>query len=114
MLEEMSIRQIFPEQLKLYMKIHKKTMSDLVRDLGFKHSTVRDWVRGRTIPRMDKVEALAQYFDCSPSDLLEDKEPIITDELSAIKRELSEYISALSETEAAVLLASLKSALGRR
>ena len=114
MLEDMSIRQVFPEKLKYYMQLRKKTMPDLVHDLGFKYSTVRDWVIGKTVPRMDKVEVLAVYFGCSSSDLLENKEPTVADELSNVKRELIDMISNMSEAEAAVMLASLSYALGKQ
>ena len=62
---------------------------------------------------MDKVELLAAYFNCSTSDLLEIKEQPAQDELSEVKRALIDLIEGLSESEAAVLLASLKSGLGR-
>ena len=91
-----------------------KRRNDLVADLGLKYSTIRDWEKGISIPRMDNVELLAEYFGCNNSDLLEiKKEPVIDDELSATKQELHDFVDGLSETEAAVLLASLKSMLGK-
>lgn len=68
-----SIRTIFPKRLAHYMSEYGKTRNDLVRDLGFKYSTIRDWEKGLTVPRMDKVELLANYFHCNNSDLLEEK-----------------------------------------
>ena len=68
-----SIRVIFPKRLLHYMSEYGKTRNDLVRDLGLKYSTIRDWEKGITVPRMDKVEMLANYFHCSNSDLLEEK-----------------------------------------
>lgn len=109
-----SIRETFPMRLKHYMSEAGKSRNDLVRDLGLKYTTVRDWEKGITIPRMDKVELLAAYFGCTTSDLLETKkEPVIADGLSNTKRELLDFVSDLSESEAAVLLASLKSTLGK-
>lgn len=113
-MDELSIRETFPIRLKYYMGQNGKTRNDIVNDLGFKYSTIRDWEKGITVPRMDKVEALAVYFNCSASDLLEaKKEPAISDGLSNTKQELLDFVSGLSDTEAAVLLASLKSALGK-
>ena len=113
-MDALSIRETFPLRLKYYMSEANKTRNDLVNDLGFKYSTIRDWEKGITIPRMDKVEQLAAYFNCTTSDLLETKkEPVIADELSNTKQELLDFVSDLSESEAAVLLASLKSALGK-
>lgn len=106
------IREVFPLRLKHYMKEAGKNRNDLVHDLGFKYSTIRDWEKGLTVPRMDKVELLADYFHCMPADLLESKkEPDVSAELSNTKQELLDLVAGLSETEAAVLLASLRSAL---
>ena len=114
-MDELSIRETFPIRLKYYMELNEKTRNDLVRDLGFKYSTIRDWEKGITVPRMDKVEDLAAYFGCSNSDLLEiKKEPAIDDGLSGTKQELLDLVAGMSETEAAVYLAALKSALGKQ
>lgn len=114
-MEKMSIREILPERLRYYMTENGKTRNDLVRDLGLKYTTIRDWEKGKTVPRMDKVELLANYFRCTTSDLLEDKKKPAaeSDELSETKRELLEIVSNLSESEAAVYLAALKSTLGK-
>ena len=113
-MEGLTIRDIFPMRLKHYMKVNGKKRNDLVEELGLKYSTIRDWEKGITVPRMDKVELLAEYFGCENSDLLEiKKEPVISDELTATKQELHDFVDGLSETEAAVLLASLKSMLGK-
>lgn len=113
-MDEHSIREIFPAKLKYYMTANNKTRNDLVRDLGFKYTTIRDWEIGNTVPRMDKVEKLANYFGCNNSDLLENKkEPAISDELSSTKKQLLDLVSNMSESEAAVMLAALKGALGR-
>lgn len=72
---ENNIREIFSLRLKHYMRENEKTRNDLVKDLGFKYSTIRDWEKGITVPRMDKVQLLAEYFNCNNSDLLELKKP---------------------------------------
>ena len=110
---DLSFREAFPEKLKFYMKTCKKTRGDLVRDLDLKYTTVCDWINGRAIPRMDKVELLANYFRCEKSELLEFKEPNVEEDVSEARQELSALLADLSETEIAVLLASLKSTLGK-
>ena len=70
----MNSKNIFAENLKKYMKIHKKTRRDVCKDLGFSYFTFTDWVNGRYYPRMDKVEMLADYFGIKKSDLIEEKE----------------------------------------
>lgn len=46
---------------------------DIVRALDVSKSTVSTWCTGLNIPRMNKVQALADLFDVNLSDLLEDK-----------------------------------------
>ena len=109
-MNSLSIREAFPLRLKHYMNETGKTRNDLVRDLGFKYTTIRDWEKGLTVPRMDKVELLATYFNCTNADLLEiKKEPAIDGELSNTKMQLVEWIRNMSETEAVGLLAALNS-----
>lgn len=112
-MSDISFRKAFPEKLKYYMHTCKKTRVDLARDLGLKYTTVCGWVNGKVVPRMDKVELLANYFQCEKSELLEFKEQTTEDKLSEARMELNALLSEFSETEIAVLLASLKSTLGK-
>lgn len=43
---------------------------DLAKTLGVAPSVVSDWVRGKTKPRMKKLDALASAIGVSPSKLL--------------------------------------------
>lgn len=71
---EDTYKKIFSKNLLYYMELNKKTQTDLINDLGFDKSAVSTWCNGTRLPRMDKVEALAQYFQISRSDLIEEKE----------------------------------------
>ena len=73
-------KKIFSKNLNSYMEINGKTQSDLVNDLGFNKSAVSTWCNGTRLPRMDKVEALAQYFHINRSDLIEEKEEVTPDD----------------------------------
>ena len=55
------------------MTLNAKTQTDLINDLGFNKSAVSTWCNGTRLPRMDKVEKLARYFNISRSDLIEEK-----------------------------------------
>lgn len=69
----MDNKNIFSTNLKRYMALQEKSRNDISRDLGISYYTVTDWVKGKKYPRMDKVEALANYFGVLKSDLIEDK-----------------------------------------
>lgn len=43
----------------------------LCDDLGFKYSTVSEWLNGKKYPRIDKIEMIANYFHIKKSDLIE-------------------------------------------
>ena len=87
-------------------------------------SDISQYLSGKSEPSQDKLivlgmalgvqESWLMGFDVSEARSSEtNKEPAIADELSATKQELFDFVSDLSESEAAVLLASLKSALGK-
>lgn len=69
----MSHKDIFSTNLKNKMEDAGKTRRDICEALGFSYYTVTDWVKGKKMPRMDKVEKLANYFNCLISDLIEEK-----------------------------------------
>lgn len=56
--------------------------ADLAAALSVPFSTVADWVHGRKYPRMDKVQAIADYFGILKSDLTEDGNPLPTNAFS--------------------------------
>lgn len=63
---------IFSKNLNSYMEKTDTKSIDLARALNVSKSTVSSWVNAQKIPRMDKIEALADYFGILKSDLLED------------------------------------------
>lgn len=75
-------KRIFSKNLKYYMEINNKEQIDLINDLGFNKSAVSTWCNGTRLPRMDKVEKLAQYFNINRSDLIEEKKKTENNPLS--------------------------------
>jgi transcriptional regulator with XRE-family HTH domain len=49
-----------------------KTQSDISRDLRINKATVSSWMNGTRVPRMDKVDLLAHYFNVHRSDIMGD------------------------------------------
>ena len=66
-------KRIFAKNLNSIMEECDRTPSDIVNLLGVSKSTVSSWRNGEKMPRMDKIEALANYFGCLKSDLIEQK-----------------------------------------
>lgn len=44
-------------------------------ELDLKYTTVNDWVNAKTYPRIDKIELMANFFNVSKSDLVEEYRP---------------------------------------
>lgn len=72
-MSEEDYKQIFSRNLRHYLTINNKTQSDLINDLALSSSTVSNWCTGQKMPRMNKVQMLADYFGIEKSDLIEDK-----------------------------------------
>ena len=72
-MSEEEYKKAFSKNLRFYTEMNGKTQTDIVKDLGFNKSTVSTWFNGIKIPRMDKIDALCNYFGITRSDLIENK-----------------------------------------
>lgn len=98
---------IMARNIKRFMEMKGVSNQQVCDALGFKYTTFMDWIKGVTYPRIGKVEAMAQYFGCEKSDLIEDKkeEPITQgDGLSEDMVELIECIKRLPDDKIQMLL----------
>ena len=66
-------KEIMASNIKRYMEMKGVTNQQLCDALDFKYTTFMDWIKGVTYPRIGKVEAMANYFGCEKSDLIEEK-----------------------------------------
>ncbi|MGI5970750.1 MAG: helix-turn-helix domain-containing protein [Oscillospiraceae bacterium] len=66
-------KRIMADNIQYYLDRAEKTRADLCRDLGFKYSTVSEWLMARRYPRIDKIEMMADYFGITKSDLVEER-----------------------------------------
>ena len=102
--DTMNHKKIFSENLKRKMDEEGKTRMDICNALGFSYYTVTDWVKGKKMPRMDKVEKLAKYFNCLISDLIEEeqqKNPTTENDsrISTAKKEMIQKVMQMSDEE---------------
>lgn len=64
-------KETMAENIQYYLDLNGKERNDLCRDLGFKYTTVSNWLQGVKYPRIDKIEIMARYFGVSKADLVE-------------------------------------------
>ena len=58
--------------IKRYIKQNEITAAHLAEIIGVSTATISDWSNGKTYPRIDKIESMAEYFKISKSDLVEE------------------------------------------
>lgn len=104
-------KQIMARNIQRYMDQRGITRQQLCDALDIKYTTLRDWLKGITYPRIGKVEAMANYFGCEKSDLIEDKteKPTENDGLTENQRLLMQFAKSVPDDKAAMILRVMKS-----
>lgn len=67
------IQIIFRENLKFYLSQKQSSQLELANYLNVSNTTVNNWVKGYSMPRMNKVDKICNFFNISRSDLIEKK-----------------------------------------
>jgi transcriptional regulator with XRE-family HTH domain len=70
-MSDLGNKEIFGKNLQRLMDQRGETVSTLADTLKFSTSTVWDWVKGKSYPRIDKIELLANHYGVSKSYLVE-------------------------------------------
>jgi len=65
------LKEVFQQNLKRLLDKKQATQKDLAKYMMVSPVTVNDWIRGRKLPRMDKVDRLCEYFGVPRSALME-------------------------------------------
>ena len=63
---------IFQKNLLHYLESYDKTQLEVANAIGVSHQTFNTWCRGIALPRMGKIQLLADYFHINKSDLIEE------------------------------------------
>ncbi len=65
-------KKAMSKNIKKYMAVNNVDRMKLSRDLKIKYSTLSDWINEKTYPRIDKIELMANYFNVTKADLIEE------------------------------------------
>ena len=65
-------REIFSDNLNRLLQDRQKTQLEVAKDINVAPQTFNSWVKGGAIPRMGKVQRLADYFHVEKSALLDE------------------------------------------
>lgn len=64
-------KQVMASNIRRYMAMMGIDRKEFCQRLGFKYSTVTDWLNAEKYPRIDKIELMANFFNISKADLVE-------------------------------------------
>ena len=85
-------RKIISRNLKRIAYDNHKSQADIVRDLGLKQPTVSSWMNGTRMMKMEQIDLLCHYFNCSRADIMEDKQPGEMGRTAALEAKLLDQI----------------------
>lgn len=99
--------------IKRYIKQNEMTAAHLAEVIGVSTATISDWSNGKTYPRIDKIEAMADFFGVSKSDLVEEpnqtSQATVTDEPVLMAAHWGLDISGLPDEERSRVIDRAKS-----
>lgn len=55
-----------------HLIMKEKTQQDMCNDLKYSKATVSAWVNGTRTPKMDRIDEMCRYFNCTREDLMLD------------------------------------------
>ena len=72
-------KDVLSKNLKKYISKSGKDRTVIAKELKLSYSTLTDWINGNKYPRINNIEKLANYFNVTKTDLIEDFEDIKKD-----------------------------------
>ena len=69
---ELENREIFARNLRNYVTLSGKMNKEIAAAIGVSTGNFSDWLGCRSYPRLEKLQALADYFGIKKSDLIDD------------------------------------------
>lgn len=66
-------KRIMGDNIQYYMDMFQIERKDFAKIMGVPYTTLTDWINGRTYPRIDKIQKMAEYFGIEKRDLVEER-----------------------------------------
>ena len=96
-------QEIFSNNLRRYVDSSDKTQKEIADIVGVSAGTFSDWINGRSLPRMNKIQKLAEILCIKMSDLIEEWNPEKDEELAADQKVLELFHKVPKEKREFVL-----------
>ena len=75
-MSDLGNKEIMSKNLKRYIELSGKDRKDIAKDLNVSYSTFTDWVNGNYYPKINNIEKMANYFNITKADLVEEQNPL--------------------------------------
>nr|DAX70777.1 MAG TPA: Repressor protein CI [Caudoviricetes sp.] len=85
-MSDKAINDIIAFNLNRLLEANGKNQADLAAYMGVSQATVSNWCKGIKSPRMDKLDRICVFLNCTRTDLLEDKTSVDSNGLSSSDR----------------------------
>ena len=72
-------KKIMSKNILHYMAMNNIDRKQLASALDVAYTTLTDWINAKTYPRIDRIEEMAEYFNVSKADLVEDPHSFYND-----------------------------------
>ena len=102
--------EIFSKNLLRYLKDAGKTQVEVAEAIGVSAGTFCDYVKGKSYPRMDKVQKLADYFGINKSDLVEERD-LEKERIEAENKEVLELFHRVPKEKRELVLSLIRSVI---
>ena len=83
--------------------------ADVARATGISNMTFSDWKKGKSTPKMDKIEKIAKYFGVTTDYMMGKKSEIPSASMADEHLELIKLYSSLSEADQKAIMQIMRS-----
>jgi transcriptional regulator with XRE-family HTH domain len=99
---------IFANNLKRYLQLTGKTQKEVAAAIGVTTGNFCDWMNCRSYPRMEKLQALADYFGIKKADLLDE---LAENEEDRADQEVLDLFHQVSKEKREFVLSMIRAAI---
>ena len=83
--------------------------ADVARATGISNMTFSDWKKGKSTPKMDKIEKIAKYFGVTTDYMMGNKSEVPSSSMVDEHFELIKLYSSLSEADQKAIMQIMRS-----
>lgn len=94
-------KRIFSKNLNKYLSLFNKTQKEVADAIDVSPQTFNTWCQGIALPRMGKVQRLADYFGIGKTDLIDEKpsDTLTTKDKRDIAKDLDRIMGEIRKGE---------------